>query len=375
MFRIALKFLRFDRPKTLGALFGCIISVFLIGQQCGIFIFLTQAISCYVRNNDQYIWITDAQTTNANALVPLDMRISRELASVKGVSKVYPIVIAGASAKFADGTVGNLSLFGVQPPEFVGGLWNLDADTKARDLLQDGAVFTDYFDRKLFGDAVRGEYFELNGNKVFIAGNTKGNRSFGGGAIGFTTIERARAITKLSNNKASAFLVTWQPDLPQSEVIANIKASISSVNAWNGKDLTQSTIITVLKSSGIAISFGTLIFFALIVGFVIIGLTLYSSAIDRIKDYGTLKAIGATNGYVRKLIVTQALIVAVVGFVIGTALVEGFRNGIAKAGTLFDYPLWLRFVFFGITIFIAVMGSMFAIKRIVSLEPAQVFRG
>jgi len=79
----------------------------------------------------------------------------------------------------------------------------------------------------------------------------------------------------------------------------------------------------------------------LIVGFVIIGLTLYSAAIDRIKDYGTLKAIGATNAYIRKLIICQALIVSFVGFLIGTLLVEGFRNGIANAGTFFNYPLWL----------------------------------
>jgi putative ABC transport system permease protein len=41
-------------------------------------------------------------------------------------------------------------------------------------------------------------------------------------------------------------------------------------------------------------------------GFFIIGLTLYSSAVDRIRDYGTLKAIGATNGYITRLILLQS---------------------------------------------------------------------
>ena len=46
----------------------------------------------------------------------------------------------------------------------------------------------------------------------------------------------------------------------------------------------------MLGSTGIAISIGTLLIFAVISGFFIIGLTLYSAAIDRIRDYGTLKA-------------------------------------------------------------------------------------
>jgi putative ABC transport system permease protein len=63
------------------------------------------------------------------------------------------------------------------------------------------------------------------------------------------------------------------------------------------------------------------------------------------------------------------------GFVLAMVFVEGFRNGIAKAGTLFDYPLWLRVGFLIITIFLALVGSLFALRRITKLEPAAVFRG
>jgi putative ABC transport system permease protein len=102
---------------------------------------------------------------------------------------------------------------------------------------------------------------------------------------------------------------------------------------------------------------------------------LYSAAIDRIRDYGTLKAIGATNGYIRRLILTQALLISFIGFLVAMALVEGFRRGIANAGTFFAFPNWLYFAFFGVTVLIAVTGSLFAIRRMVNLEPAAVFRG
>ena len=41
MLKTALQFIWYDKPKSIGALAGTILSVFLIGQQAGIFIFLT----------------------------------------------------------------------------------------------------------------------------------------------------------------------------------------------------------------------------------------------------------------------------------------------------------------------------------------------
>jgi putative ABC transport system permease protein len=374
MFRIALRFLLFDRPKTIGALAGTIISVFLIGQQSGIFIFLTNAMSAYVRNNTEYIWVTDEKTTNANAMTPLDNRISRQIESIAGVKKAHQLVIAGGSAKFPNGTFSGLTLIGVQYPDCAGGPWNLIEGNK-QDMIKEGGIITDFFDTKALGGAKIGDYFEYNGKKAHIVGNTKGVRSFGGGVLGFTTIEQARYLTNGNNNKSSCFLISYDPAIPREQIIYQINTNIKGVRAWKSEDFANETILTVLKSSGIAISFGTLIVFALIVGFVIIGLTLYSAAIDRIRDYGTLKAIGATNWYIRKLIMTQAMIIAVVGFGFGFLLVNAFKNGIANAGTLFEFPLWMQFAFFGITLFIAFFGSSFAIRRIVSLEPSAVFRG
>jgi putative ABC transport system permease protein len=374
MLRTAYRFIIYDKPKSIGALAGMIISIFLIGQQAGIFIFLTNAMASVVSNNAQYIWVVDEKTGNVNALTSLDMRIGRQLESLPGVKRANPIVISGGAAKFENGQASGITLIGSVAPQFRGGPWNLFIGTRAS-MIEEGALITEYFDRKTLGGAVPGDYFEINGNKVFIAGNTRGVRGFGAGAYAFTTIERARALTNFSKDKASAFLVEWDSGKDPQEIIRRINSTINGVRAWSSEDLASSTIVTVLKTSGIALSVGTLMVFALISGFIIIGLTLYSAAIDRIRDYGTLKAIGATNGYVRKLILTQATLFSIVGFAIGYTLVEGFRAGVGSAGTIFAFPWWVKVGLFGITLLIALGGSLFAITRIARLEPAAVFRG
>lgn len=374
MLKTAFRFIKYDRPKSIGALAGIVISVFLVGQQAGIFIFLTDAMKSIVANNNGYIWVTDETTTNANQLSQLDVRKGYEIRSLPGVERVYPVVIAGAGAKFANGTTSGFSLVGSEAPAFVGGPWRLYG-SRPEDMLPEGAVITDFYDAKALGGLKPGDYFEINGKKVYNAGLTRGARSFGGGLLAFTTIERARYLANVPTNKVSFYLVEWKNGVSPDSVIAAINRSINGVRAWNADDLAQTTVRTVLETNGIAASFGSLIGFAIISGLVIIGLTLYSAAIDRIKDYGTLKAIGATNGYVSRLILMQALLFAVVGYIVGRGMVEGFRQGIAQSGTLFFFPMWFEYALFVITLFIALGGSLFAIRRINSLEPAAVFRG
>lgn len=101
---------------------------------------------------------------------------------------------------------------------------------------------------------------------------------------------------------------------------------------------------------------------------------MYSSALDRLKDYGTLKAIGAGNKYITKLILTQAMLFTIVGFLIGLALLEGFRLGVAKSGLIFSFSPLMLLGMFSIIGLISLSGASFALSRIRSVEPAAVFR-
>ncbi|HNB91896.1 MAG TPA: ABC transporter permease, partial [Saprospiraceae bacterium] len=146
------------------------------------------------------------------------------------------------------------------------------------------------------------------------------------------------------------------------------------VKAWELQDLRQSTVRELLSSTNMGVSFGTLVVFAIITGFFIIGLTLYSAVLDRLRDYGTYKAIGATNGYVRRLILAQAILFALTGYVIALTLLFFFKQGMAKAGLIVQItPSLAGFLLFA-TLFISVGGSLFAISKINKLEPASVFK-
>lgn len=378
MLRTAFKFMRYDRAKSIGVIIGVVISVFLIGQQIGILFFLTDLMGGLVGNSNQElgdIWVVDNITRNANELAKLDESMVRTIRSIEGVENTYAIVVANALVKFADGKTAPVILIGSQPPEFVAGPRRekiSEGDLLA--LVEDGAVSAEFFDEATFDHPVDvGTPVEINGKSAAIRVQTRNARGFAGSFF-YTTLSKARHFGNFPEDKVSAIAVKTKPGYARQAVVDNINRTIYGVRAWDSEELKNTTVRFITISSNIGVSIGSLVIFAVISGFFIIGLTLYSAALDRINDYGTLKAIGATNGYVRRLILTQAFLFALTGFGLAVLLLEGFKKGVAQSGLLIDYTPAIYLGLFMITLFISVGGCLFAVRKVNRVEPASVFR-
>lgn len=372
MLRTSWRFMMYDKPKSIGAILGVLVAIFLIGQQSGIFSFLEGTMAGLVNHSHAAIWVVDHSVTDVNRLSSIDLRVGNELQSIPGISEVSPIIVASSVLKTKAGDTSPVVLIGSEPPYFVGGPWNIIKGSD-KTLLQEGAVSADQYDLKNLKGAKLNHELEIGGKTVVLKVMTKGTRGFGVNYI-FCTMDLARYLGKYPPFKVSAYLVNVKKGASVSAVVKRINSTITGIRAWPTKKFSESTVSSILSTSGIGASIGTLIFFAIISGIVIIGLTLYSSAIDRLKDYATMKAIGATNGYITKLIVIQAMIIATIGFVAGGILLEGFRQGIKNAGVIYHYtPIeWIGF--FIITLIISLTGSLFASRRIRKVEPARIFR-
>lgn len=375
MFKIAWKFIKFDKAKSIGVIVGILISTFLIGQQLGVFFFLSGLMGALANDVKADVWVVDSKTDDVNQLGRLDIRNLRAVQGISGVKEAFPLIIAGASCNSVNGSSGGITLLGVDE-NHINALVSKDKILMGNvsDLQLDGAVSAEFFEKKnLGGNIDLRTNLEINGKRAFFVLQTKGFRGFGSSFCA-TTIERARFFSNQPATSISAVLVNIVNPKEIDLVVNRINKNVPGVRAWSSPKLASSSVKKILASSGIALSTGTLIIFALIAGFFIIGLTMYSSALDRLKDYGTLKAIGAGNKYISKLILTQALLFTVVGFFIGLGLLEGFRFGVANSGLIFSFsPLVLLSMFLTIGL-ISLSGASFALSRIRSVEPAAVFR-
>lgn len=377
MILTALKFMKFDRPKSIGILVGIVISIFLIGQQLATLRFLTGLMTALIENSNSDpgdIWVIDNITENVNVLSRIDSRIAQEIKSIEGVEISQSILLANASITLPNGKTGAVNLVGSDGPGFIAGPHPSKVlEGSLSDLAQRSSVSLEYFNAKTFGlPAEPGQTFELNKKQAISRVITRNAQRFGGDNM-YTSIDNVRYFSDLPPDKVNAIIVKVKPGTDPLLVIQRINATFFGVRAWDAENLKKSTYSEILISSNMGVSFGSLIVFATISGFFIIGLTLYSAALDRLVDYGTLKAIGATNGYVSKLILTQAFLFAVIGFSIAFTLLLVFKAAVSNSSLTLEFDWPLSLLLFGFTLFMSVGGSLFAVIKISRLEPASIF--
>lgn len=377
MISLAFKFIRYDRAKSFGIVTAIVISIFLIGQQLSLLFYLMGLIGNLVGNapvQDQEIWIIEGQSQNINAVNAMDQRLVQQIGSLPAVARTHPVVLAPAQASFLDGKTASVTLVGADKPAFVMGPTSekiMEGDVSA--LATPYSLSAEYYSAKTWNtDVTLGKPIEINGKQAHIGLVTRNAQAFGASVM-YTSLDNARVLGNVSPNMVNIIIAQLQPDADKKQTIQDINQLFPHLQAWDAKALQQSTVSEILVTSNMGMSFGTLVLFAMISGFFIIGLTLYSAALDRIKDYGTLKAIGAKKRYVNRLIVAQAFLYALIGYVIAMLLLVGFKFGVAGSGLVIDVSVPLLLFLLFVTLLISIGGSLFAVRKIAKLEPASVF--
>jgi putative ABC transport system permease protein len=111
----------------------------------------------------------------------------------------------------------------------------------------------------------------------------------------------------------------------------------------------------------------------LIVGVVVVTQTIYAATIDHIREFGTLKAMGASNFYIYKIILKQAVISAVIGYAIGI-VVAMIAIRIAGDSAPIKLPVEVAIGMFFLTLFMCCLAALVSINKVTRIDPAMVFK-
>ena len=127
-------------------------------------------------------------------------------------------------------------------------------------------------------------------------------------------------------------------------------------------------------STGLGMNMGVTVFLGVLVGIVVVAQTLYTSAVEHVKEFGTVKAIGGSNWDIYRILGEQALIAAVVGFAIGGLMAMGMRPLMARLYlNVLVTPGFAATVFVG-TVLMCLGAAMVSFRRVATIDPALVFR-
>ncbi len=110
------------------------------------------------------------------------------------------------------------------------------------------------------------------------------------------------------------------------------------------------------------------------IGFVVVYQILYTEVANHLPHYATLKAMGFKQSYLVRVVLSQAFIFSVIGFIPGFVLALGIYN---LATTAIQMPVLMTLgratAVFVTTLLMCGLSAMMAIRRLSSAQPADVF--
>ncbi len=375
---VALRMLTGDRSKYFGLVFAIAFCTFLLENQTSIFANIMRRTASQILDvTDAEVWVMDPKTEywdQTKALKDTDLTRVR---GVPGVAWAVRLFKGSPVAKTLEGKFAVSLLIGLDdatlsgaPRKMLLGSWQRLREPESVVIDQAGYVL-------LFpGEPLElGRTLEMNDHRVTLVGISDASAPFLSLPVMHTRYSEAVNFLGRERTQLSFIIARPLPGTSPEELATRI-AGATSLRARTTRQFMWDCIRYYLKNTGIPINFGITIMVALIVGTVVAGQTFYLFTVENLKQFGALKAMGVTNPRLVGMILLQAASVAALGFAIGTGMAatffEIFRHKLATRGIVL---LWQSAGLTGACIlFVAVVASILSIRRVLVLEPAEVFR-
>jgi putative ABC transport system permease protein len=360
-----------DRAKLVGTLLGVIFATVLVNQQLGVLFGLLQKNTMFVDNAAADVWICPPSTEQFQSGRRISIYNLQQARVVEGVAWAEPLLLGASTMQLPTGGGEAVTLVGTRAPRFAGGPWNVVAGDPRSLAQADTLVFEDSQRRDLGGINL-GSVRELGGHRVVAGAFTWGLGPFGP-PYAFAEFDTAREILRAAPDETNFVLVGVRPGVDPREVAARLAALLPETRVMTREEY-ASTIVSALLRDQLGISFATSTFFGVIVGFVIVALSMFSAVVDNVREFGTLKAMGARTLDLAKLLFVQAIAYATIGSAFGLFLVTRMAEGIRSPNLVLVLPWWMYAGTFVFMAALCVVASSLALVRVRSVEPGMVFR-
>ncbi|MFZ3236287.1 MAG: ABC transporter permease DevC [Stellaceae bacterium] len=253
-----------------------------------------------------------------------------------------------------------------------------EIDAERARLKKDGAVLVDRRGRRFLGMDRPAAQSEINGNKVDIVGSFALGPDFSSDG---TVVMSDRTFANLLRRPGAG------PPGVEAGVIkvkagtnpANVQAALRKALPADIAVMTKDQLIAFernfqadVSSAGPIFAIGTIVGF--VVGMLISYQVTYTEVADKLPQYATLKAIGYPTGYLLRVVLEQAALNAIAGWVPAWLLSLGLYRLISEIALLpLRMDLEITLLSLGLTLGMCLISAAIAVRRVIRADPAAVF--
>lgn len=375
IFRIGFKLLTGDKGKFTALLIGITFAVFLMVQVTSMFSGILNRAYSTVTNVGASMWVMDPAVNTVTSSIPMPDYLLDAVRSMDGVSYAVPLFIGGGQVRLSNGNYQGVSVIGLDDTSLFG---RPDLEQgNIKDIYTDNAfiVVNDAEYGKLEHPKI-GAVFELNDHRSVITGIARvAANGLNGVPTLYTTYSRAKEYLPTTRFTISYVLV----QIKSEAAIPGIKREVAKLGyvAFTQDEFNQRITNFYTYQTGIGTNILLMTVISFIVGLSISGQTFYTFILENLEKFGALKAIGAKGSDLVKMIMFMATFTALTGYGLGIGLVTAMIT-IARF-RLPNYAAMISFgnlgVAFGMVLLIAAISSYIAIRKVLRIEPFDIFRG
>ena len=390
MVSIARKTLFHDFIPFVVAQAGIVFSVSLVTVQIGLFFGFTRSTSIIVDRTKADIWIVSSKLQQLDLTLPIPYQRLAQAKKVAGVAHAEGFIFQSVVWQQSTQPIAPVTVIGVEAnSQFFA--FNRLLKGQTQDIQQPYTAFLNNSDLKFLNIANIGDAAKIGGQQVKIVGVTSGLRSMVSDPFLFTSLKNGAALVKadaqpmlkptgnplslVGTDNITAVLVRAQPGQNIEQLKQRLKAALPETLVYTQAELSTLTQTYWLNNTGVTFILGMGAVVAIAVGTVIVSQVLYTSVVRHLSEYATLKAMGASKAFLYRIILEQALWMALLGYIpgMGLSMVLGAWTLQTQAIQILVTPASAAAVF-GLTLVMCSGSAVFAIQKVISLDPALVFK-
>ncbi len=389
---IARKNLFEDIPRFLVAQAGIMFAVSLITIQTGIFKGVMRSTALLVDYSPADIWVTSQDMETLEMTLHMPYKRLKEAQEVEGVAQAEALIVQGTLWRDSTGHINHVRVFGFDPDGelFVPGQI---VRGSLSDLHRPYTMFVDEASFDTLKVSWLGDRVEVGAFSATVEGFTHDTQSIVSSPYIFTSLDNANAFTTTRPSEEAAsevqedpeplteddpityILVKAEPGQNLQELKERLQEALPYTGAYTREEMAELNRVYWQERTGIGFVLSLGAGVGVMVGMVVVGQILYASVSDHIKEFGTLKAMGASQSVIYGVIIEQALWMAVLGYLPGMLLCWGIQSwALAAQGLTILISPGTAVGVFGITVVMCVSSAIFAIQKINRVDPAIVFK-
>ena len=414
MASIARKNLFEDIPRFLVAQAGIMFAVSLVTIQLGILKGFSRSTAIVIDYARADLWVASKEMVAFELTSPLPADYINKSMAVTGVDRAEILLVRAGRWRGPDGKLSHARVFGFNPDGELFAGWRLSDGTLNAIKSPYTAIVASGVQKSLGLDNTRTG--SIGGLPVTIVGTAEDVQSNASSPFLFSSLETANTYGDAESNSSISCIRQPDGDLnctnsfksrslgSKNEALAPPKPlSLSDpisyvlIRAKPGQDLpqlkqrllsalpetqilTQTEIAAITRNywevrTGVGFILGLGATVGFIVGMVVVGQILYASVADHLREFGTLKAMGASNSVIYRIIIEQSLWMAILGYVpsMGICLTLGQWTQMTRGIMILIEPSTAAAVLL-LTVVMCVGSAFFAVQKVTRVDPAIVFK-